>query len=166
MADQPTPPPGIGDFSTLGIPGLNLVSIFALLRLLATPPDPPPALAFKAEAFEDPVAAFKFTVSGTYQVLVDYGCTPALAHLIAWLSGGVVLIGGAFGFIILWLAKNVLPKIAIAGLEFVDAFRKDLDPVIPRVSVVVLNELLGGNLTAGCLTPAQTFPECTMKVPR
>jgi hypothetical protein len=120
--------------------------IFSLLSLLATPPDPPPR---PLKAYEHPAAAAQFTFQGVYHALLDLGVFHPAAYLGAMAAALVVVSGGALGFVVLWLFQNILPEIASAGLEFIDAFRKDLDPIVPRVSGLVLNELLGGDFNVG-----------------
>ncbi len=55
----------------------------------------------------------------------------------------MVVLGGVLGEVLLWLFQNILPEIATAGLDYIDAFRKTIDPQVANVSVGVLNELLG-----------------------
>jgi hypothetical protein len=144
--DTLPPDPSSIKWVTFGPGGDLILGIVSLLRLLATPPDEP---SRPAKAYEHPVEAARQTFQGVYYIAKDeWGVFSAFAYLLAGIAGLVVLLGGVLGEILLWLFKNVLPEFAIAGLEFIDAFRKDLDPVIPRVSVLTLNELLGSDLTA------------------
>ncbi len=120
--------------------GGAIAAIVSLLRLLGTPPDAPDR---PVKAFEHPVDAAQQTVRGVYWALQDLGSFSAFSWAMAYIAGTIVLLGGVIGELLLWLFKNVLPEIAGAGLDYIDAFRKTLDPQVAGVAVQVLNELLG-----------------------
>jgi len=136
MPDTPPTPP-----DQTPIPNISGVfGIAALLRLLGTPADPPPK---PVKAFQHPVDAYRQTVSGVYWAMQDFGSFSAFSWVVAYGAGAIVLAGGALGELLLWLFKNVLPEVASAGLDYIDAFRKTLDPQVAGIAVQVLNELLG-----------------------
>lgn len=118
----------------------ELAGIAALLRLLGTPPTPPDR---PAKAFEHPIDAARQTFQGVYWALQDMGLFSSLSYLLAAIAALIVLLGGVLGEILLWLFKNVLPEIVGAGLDYIDAFRKQLDPQVAGIAVQILNELLG-----------------------
>src|SRR5258708_34663027 len=126
----------------------------ALLRLLQTSPDPP---NLNVKAYKHPLDEARAVFQATHDDLVDMGLPSGLAYLLATLAALITLLGGALGLVLLWLFKNVLPEVATAGLEYIDAFRQALDPVIPRVSGLVLNELLGGEFEVGDFPGDESF---------
>ena len=125
---------------------VELAGIAALLRLLQTSPDPP---NLNVKAYKHPLDEARAVFQATHDDLVDMGLPSGLAYLLAAVAALITLLGGVLGLVLLWLFKNVLPEVATAGLEYIDAFRQSLDPVIPRVSGLVLNELLGGEFDVG-----------------
>ncbi len=128
--------------------------IAAILRLLATSPDPP---SLDVKAYKHPLDEARAVFQATHDDLVDMGLPSGLAYLLAALAALITLLGGALGLVLLWLFKNVLPEVATAGLEYIDAFRMTLDPIVPRVSSLVLNELLGGEFDVGMFPGDEGF---------
>jgi hypothetical protein len=118
--------------------------IYSLLSLLASPPDPPTR---PLKAYEHPADAARATFQGVYYALLDLGVWHPGAYLGAMLAALVVVAGGAIGFVMLWIFQNILPEIASAGLDYIDAFRQKLDPQVAGISVQVLNELMGTDYT-------------------
>jgi hypothetical protein len=114
--------------------------IYTLLSLLATPPEGPQR---PVKAYQHPADAARQTFQGVYWALREMGVFHPAAYLGAMSAAVVVVAGGAIGFVLLWLFQNVMPEIASAGLDFIDAFRKQLDPQVAGIAVQVLNELLG-----------------------
>lgn len=139
--DQTTPL----DLALLGPLGIQIAALVAVIRLLITPPDPPPKAT---KPFVAPMDAFHYTVSGVYEALTDYGLFAPFAHLLAWVAGTIVLLGGALGAMLLWLLKHVGGEFAVDVLTLVDAARKTIDPTVAVISVSVLNELLGTEFSA------------------
>src|SRR6266852_5142816 len=133
---------------------VELAGIAALLRLLQTSPDPP---SLNVKAYKHPLDEARAVFQATHDDLVDMGLPSGLAYLLAALAALITLLGGALGLVLLWLFKNVLPEVAIAGLEYIDAFRTTLDPIVPRVSSLVLNELLGGEFDVGMFPGDEGF---------
>jgi hypothetical protein len=115
-------------------------SLADFLRLLLTPPDAPDR---PGQAFAHPKESAQFTFSGTFWALKDLGIPQPLAYLGAMLAALVVVLGGVLGNVAFWLLKNVGAAFAEDVLELVDEGRKELDPTVAKISVTVLNELLG-----------------------
>jgi hypothetical protein len=142
MADQP-PVPGVIEIQA-GEAASGVASIADLLRLLIIPPSPPDR---PTQAFAHPAQAARDSFQGVYWALKDLGLPSGMAYGGASIAALIVLLGGTLGMVLFWLLKNVGATFAEDVLELVDDARKTLDPTVAKISVTVLNELLGTDYT-------------------
>jgi hypothetical protein len=135
----------IGDLLTGVVPAYGgIVTILSLLRLLATPPGPPPP---PDSPLQSGIHEAQVAVQQTYDAITKAAGPSAVAWLAAYVVGAVVLFIAVVGTLITWVSKILVPPIASAGLNFIDAFREELDPQVARLAVQSLNEILGTEFT-------------------
>jgi hypothetical protein len=125
-----------------------IAAIWALLRLLSTPADPPPA---PDQPLSTGIHEAQVAVQQVYYALIQAGAFSAFAWAIAYIVGGLVLLIAVVGELISWAAKILVPPIATAGLEYINTFRQTIDPNVSQLAVLVLNEIMGTNYTAAHL---------------
>lgn len=122
-----------------------IAAIWALLRLLATPPDAPPA---PGTPLASGIAEAQLAVQQVYHALIAAGAFSPMAWLGAYIVGILVLAIAVIGELVAWAGALLLPPIAGAALTALDQTRKALDPSIAGLAVDVLNELLGTSFAA------------------
>ncbi len=150
----------MGGFTTGGTPGGGepspgpqqspavFDSVVAVLDDLFSAPEscptPEKEILFPKKAVTDAYAS-------VYCTFIRLGVWPWLAKSAATGVASVFLVAGALVGVILWAVETVGPPIAEGVLAVIDKARKDLDPQVAEISVLVLNELLGTELEANML---------------
>jgi hypothetical protein len=133
-----------------------IAAIWALLRLLATPPDAPPD---PESPLSSGVHEAQESYRQVYQALASIGFWPPLCWLGATSTAVLVLTIAVLGEIVAWGAGALLPPIATAALTALDKTRKELDPAVAGMAVDVLNELLGTDYAATHLPTGGTVAD-------
>jgi hypothetical protein len=77
------------------------------------------------------------------QDMLNRGAPCWLAGILAQGFAAAVFGTSAAVGILLWMFEALAPSLLPIGLKFIDVFRKDMDPEVGQVSILVLNELLG-----------------------
>ncbi len=114
--------------------------ILQILRELLKPPE---KVTQPTKPFVAPVNKARETFAGGYAAFSDWGVPWWLAMPAALALALVVLVGAVLGAVLLYLLDTVGVDVVEAVVEFIDEARKELDTSVARISVIVLNELLG-----------------------
>ena len=114
----------------------------AAAQIPANQPDPPRGhMSYSEEVVRE-------TMYKVWWSIVDAGWPRWIATIAAGVAGGAMGFVQALVGVGIWAIKTVGVVLLQDGLQLIDVFRKELDPQVAKVSISVLNELLGTDFQA------------------
>ncbi len=122
-----------------------LAGAAVVLGLVSVPPAAEPAPTSPLLLLEKLSTDLRHSL---YDHLIKNGTWAWWATVLSYIADGIVFSLGLFPAVFFFLMEVFGPTATTIALKLIDQFRKQIDRDVAQISVLVLNELLGSDLTA------------------